>query len=112
MNIRVEKFIASKFIELAVDSDSGAYLLGIPFDYGGSGHTRYYELSDEEFNDCLENEDSVDKYWSNGIFNGSGESYYSTFSADNIDDKTMNPYLTKSGLKKAASTFYNWIRRH
>lgn len=51
-SIRMIRFYPDRFLELAVDEHADIPLLGIPFDIGGSGHTRYYRISRNDFDAC------------------------------------------------------------
>ena len=81
MRIDIVKFLPRPFVDLAVDVSNGQHLLGVPFDHGGSGHTRYYPISDGEFAEFLADDSSVDTLLRNGAIGR--KIYYSTFAADN-----------------------------
>lgn len=85
MNINLEKFFREQHVELAVDTDTGTNLLGIPFDYGGAGHTRYYAISAEDFRAALIDERHLRTLERNGTFLGSGRLCASTFVADQVE---------------------------
>jgi hypothetical protein len=82
MKIEILKFVRSHFVDLAIDRDNGVFLIGIPFDYGGSGHTRYYEMSKEQFDACLEDESNLSAFERNGQYLGKGTLYWSDFAPD------------------------------
>ena len=72
MKIKVVKFLAKPFVEIAFDEENGTKLLGVPHDHGGSGHTRYYVISEVDFERSLA---------AGEVFNGVhvGALYYSDF---------------------------------
>ena len=84
MQIEIKRFYKTQFVELAVDNENGTCLLGVPFDHGGAGHTRYYVISKEEFQRGLENEETLLKLERNGIFLGGGRMYWSSFVGDRL----------------------------
>ena len=81
MKIEVVKFLPRAFVELAVDASNGQKLLGVPCDHGGSGHTHYYPITDDECAAFLSDDAGVDALLRNGSV--SRELYYSTFAAAN-----------------------------
>jgi hypothetical protein len=82
-SIKVVKFYPDRFLELAVDEGSGIHLLGIPFDVGGSGHTRYYRISAEDFGECLADQEKFARLERNGSFlNGTENLYWSDYVPD------------------------------
>lgn len=81
--IKVVRFYPDRFLELAVDEQAGVHLLGIPFDVGGSGHTRYYRISSEEFDACMSDGSACDQLERNGVFlKGSASLYWSDYAPD------------------------------
>ncbi len=82
MKIEIRKFVYSHFVELAIDSDSNVYLLGIPFDFGGSGHTRYFEMTQQEFTSCVDDEHNLAAFVKDGSYLGGGNLYWSDFAPD------------------------------
>lgn len=82
MNIRCVAFYQEQYVELAVDDDTGVCLLGVPFDSGGSGHTRYYEITRSAFEAGLQNPTSLRSLEQDGIFRGGGSLYWSDFAPD------------------------------
>ncbi|MGC1551119.1 MAG: hypothetical protein WA777_21555 [Rhodanobacter sp.] len=85
MNIQTVKFIPRSFVDLAIDADNGVKLIGIPFDDGGSGHTRYYAISNGEFEKFLVDESGISELVIHGNqYIGASPLYFSDFAPDNV----------------------------
>jgi hypothetical protein len=82
LNIQIRHFDQSQHVALAVDADDGTFLLGIPFDHGGSGHTRYFQISQSEFEAGIRDANSLRSLERNGMFLGKGALYWSDFVPD------------------------------
>ena len=84
MNIRIIKFLKASFIDLAVDEDNETKLIGIPFDHGGAGYTRYYTLSEQDFKRFLADDAAASKLVAHGgQYIGNSPLYFSDFAPDN-----------------------------
>jgi len=81
--ITLIRFYPDRFLELAMDEPAGVHLLGMPFDVGGAGHTRYYRISREDFDACMADQAALDSLESNGVFlKGSASLYWSDYAPD------------------------------
>jgi hypothetical protein len=79
MKISIKAFNRTKFFEIAVDEETGVCLVGIPFNYGPAEHSKYYEISREEFALGLLDPEALNHLVEDQNFNGPGFIYYSTF---------------------------------
>lgn len=81
MNIKIKAFNREKHFDIALDEDSGTYLIGVPFDYGPAEHANYYVISKNEFECGVNNPDSLSHLVDGQKFNGNGRMFFSTFVA-------------------------------
>lgn len=58
------------------------YLLGIPFDHGGCSHTRYFEMTQQEFENCMDDEHKPSTLVKDGSYLGKGKRYWSDFAPE------------------------------
>lgn len=79
MKIEIKKFFDEQFVELAMDTDNGTYLLGMPFDVGGAGHVSYYVISKSDFDNGMSSPAFLRALEKNGTFLGVGPLYYSSY---------------------------------
>lgn len=81
MKITIKAFNREKHFDVALDEDSGTYLVGIPFNYGPVEHTNYYEISKNEFERGVSDPSSLSDLVDGQTFKGKGGMFFSTFAA-------------------------------
>ena len=82
MNIQHTLFNQLLYIGLAIDIENEIYLLAIPFEHGCTTHTQYYEIEKNDYEHCLNDNDLLRNFHSNGVTRNTKRLYYSTFIGD------------------------------
>lgn len=80
MKITIKAFNREKHFDIAIDEDTGAYLVGIPFNMGPAEHTNYYGISKEQFELGVSDPGALGYLVDGQRFHGSGGLYFSTAS--------------------------------
>ena len=79
MKITIKAFNREKYFDIALDEDTGTFLIGIPFNYGPAEHANYYVISRELFQLGIKDPGALSHLVEGQAFLGSGRFYYSTF---------------------------------